>query len=208
MRTIARLLVPCDKEKGVKAVDEVKTGRVWTGFSMEQWRDSCSDVNGGDGGGGPVRRARARIRGGPLRPQISGVVTFTEAPGGTWVFVDVDGLPDYQPAWGGRAPVGPHGFHIHEYGNCEVGDAMDPFLAAGGHWNPDNQPHGNHAGDLPVLFSNDGRAVMGFFTNRFKPWEVVGKAVIIHGNPDDYRSQPAGDAGKRLACGLIQVDPG
>ncbi len=65
-------------------------------------------------------------------------------------------------------------------------------------------PHGNHAGDFPVLFSNDGYAEMTFFTNRFKPWEVIGKSVIIHQNPDDYRSQPSGNSGKRLACGVIQ----
>lgn len=75
----------------------------------------------------------------------------------------------------------------------------------GPHWNPGNQPHGNHAGDFPVLFSNGGRAVMGFFTDRFRVADVVGKAVIIHENPDDYRSQPAGNAGRRLACGLIQA---
>ena len=80
----------------------------------------------------------------------------------------------------------------------------DPFTSAGGHWNPDNQPHGNHAGDFPVLFSNDGYAEMQFFTNRFKPKDVIGKAIIIHQNPDDYRSQPSGNAGKRLACGIIQ----
>jgi hypothetical protein len=53
-------------------------------------------------------------------------------------------------------------------------------------------------------FSNSGRAYMSFFTNKFRVNEVVGKAVIIHENPDDYRSQPAGDAGKRLACGVVQ----
>lgn len=52
--------------------------------------------------------------------------------------------------------------------------------------------------------SNDGYANISFFTNKFRPEEVLGKAVIIHQNPDDYRSQPSGDAGKRLACGIVE----
>lgn len=148
--------------------------------------------------------AIAIIKGGPLAPGISGVAYFRSVPGGTEVCVDVVGLPSYKPAADGEDPVGPHGFHLHEFGNCEIGDPKDPFKAAGGHWNPDNQPHGNHPGDFPVLFSNGGRARMCFYTNRFKPEDVIGKSVIIHRNPDDYRTQPAGDAGKRLACGIIK----
>jgi Cu-Zn family superoxide dismutase len=150
------------------------------------------------------RAAMAEIRGGPLAPQIRGMVQFTEVPGGTWVYIDVAGLPEYRPGTGGANPVGPHGFHIHENGSCAVGDQREPFQGAGGHWNPGGQPHGNHAGDFPVLFSNGGRAMMGFFTNRFTPADVVGKSVIIHESPDDYRSQPAGNAGRRVACGLIR----
>lgn len=152
----------------------------------------------------PPLTARALLQGGPLAPGLTGSVTFKDVPGGTLVVAEVRGLPPYQPAQGNRQPIGPHGFHIHECGNCSVGDPLNPFLAAGGHWNPDHQPHGNHAGDFPVLFSHDGYALMAFFTNRFKPADVVGRSVIIHQNPDDYRSQPAGNAGKRLACGLIE----
>lgn len=146
---------------------------------------------------------KAYILGGPLAPQLKGTVLFKDVPGGTEVLAEIYGLPLYQPASGDNAPIGPHGFHIHEHGSCEIGDPENPFLAAGGHWSPDNQPHGNHAGDFPVLFSNSGYALMAFFTNRFKPVDVVGRSVVIHQNPDDYRSQPAGDAGKRLACGVI-----
>ncbi|NLL18722.1 MAG: superoxide dismutase family protein [Clostridia bacterium] len=149
--------------------------------------------------------AIANIRGGPLRPQIQGIVLFYDVPGGTWVCAEITGLPPYQPATNGGNPTGPHGFHIHESGNCTVGDPQDPFQAAGGHWNPTDQPHGNHAGDFPVLFSNDGYAKMCFFTNAFKPYQVTGRSVTIHQNPDDYRTQPAGDAGKRLACGIIRT---
>lgn len=149
------------------------------------------------------RRARATVLGGPLAPQISGTVYFYDVPGGTWVHTRVSGLPEYQPALPGGDPVGPHGYHIHVFGTCAVGSPGDPFQAAGPHWSPDNQPHGNHAGDFPVLFSNNGFAEMGFFTDRFKPWQIVNRAVLIHENPDDYRSQPAGDSGRRLACGVI-----
>lgn len=151
-----------------------------------------------------VTRAFAEIKGGPLAPQLSGIVVFRDVPGGTEVSVEVNGLPPYKPAQGEKTPIGPHGFHIHQNGTCEVGAHDTPFTAAGEHWNPANQPHGNHAGDFPVLFSNNGYAKMTFFTNKFKPSEVIGKAVIIHESPDDYRSQPAGAAGRRLACGVIR----
>ncbi len=153
---------------------------------------------------GQGRAAVAHITGGPLARQLRGTVWFQEVQGGTEVCAEVTGLPRYQPGQEGKNPIGPHGFHIHENGSCQVGNPQDPFQDAGEHWNPDQQPHGNHAGDFPVLFSNDGYARMCFFTNRFRPQDVIGKAVIIHQYPDDYRTQPAGDAGKRLGCGVIQ----
>lgn len=149
---------------------------------------------------GTPKVAFTEIKGGPLAPQIKGEVYLEEVNGGVMVHVYVTGLPNYKP---GNNPIGPHGFHIHEYGVCSIGDQTDPFKAAGEHWNPTNQPHGNHAGDFPVLFSNNGMSYMDFYTNKFTVDEVVGKAIIIHQNPDDYRSQPAGNAGKRLACGII-----
>ncbi len=149
--------------------------------------------------------AVAFMKGSVLAPQISGTVFFRNAQGGTEVCVDIHGLPPYQPASPGKDPIGPFGFHIHEVGNCGEGNPEDPFQMAGSHWNPDKQPHGNHAGDLPVLFSNNGRARMCFFTSRFKPADVIGKAIIVHQNPDDYRTEPAGRSGKRLACGIIKT---
>lgn len=154
---------------------------------------------------GKLWHAYAKIFGGPLAPQIRGMVYFYDVPQGTWVYTWVQGLPRYQPAADGRGPIGPHGYHIHVKGTCQIGNPQDPFQAAGPHWDWDNQPHGNHAGDFPVLFSNDGIAEMGFFTNRFKPWQIIDRSVLIHENPDDYRTQPAGAAGRRLACGVIQA---
>lgn len=148
--------------------------------------------------------AYANIQGSSIAPQIIGIVTFTDAPGGTIVCANIQNLPEYSPAQDGKPPIGPFGFHIHEFGKCEPYDEQNPLSAAGGHWNPDNQPHGNHAGDFPVLFSNHGMARTCFFTDKFKPESVLGRTVIIHENPDDYRSQPAGDSGRRIACGLIR----
>jgi len=149
------------------------------------------------------------VQGGPLRPQIRGVVTFQDVPGGVNVCIEVRGLPPFSRNRG-EPPVGPHGFHIHEHGNCTVGNPADPFMAAvGGHWNPDNQPYGNYAGDFPVLFSNRGFARMCFFTSRFRISDIINRAVIIHESPDDYRTPPAGNAGRMLACGVItraQID--
>lgn len=147
--------------------------------------------------------AVAYIFGGPLAPSISGKVKFIDASEGTLVQADIKGLPEYKQGVADVPQIGPHGFHIHENGNCAIGDRNNPFMAAGGHYNPDNQPHGNHAGDLPVVFSNSGNAIMSFVTNRFRVEDVIGKTVIIHESPDDYRTQPSGDAGKRLACGVI-----
>lgn len=150
-------------------------------------------------------KAVAHILGGPLDPKIRGTVVFTEVPGGVKVAVEVKGLPKFKPSSGGSPQVGPHGFHIHEAGNCSVGNPNDPFMSAGSHWNPTNQPHGNHAGDFPSLFSNDGYAKMIFFTNKFKVDQVIGKSVIIHESPDDYKTQPSGNSGRRLACGVIKL---
>lgn len=151
------------------------------------------------------RRAVANISGGPLAPNIRGTVTFTDVRGGTEVSVEVNGLPPYRPGAAGRTQVGPHGFHIHQGGSCRVGNNAQPFTAAGEHWNPTNQPHGNHAGDFPVLFSNGGYARMTFFTNKFRVPQIIGKTVVIHEGPDDYKTQPAGGSGRRLACGVIQA---
>lgn len=150
-------------------------------------------------------QAFAEIQGGPLAPDLQGYIVFTDVPYGTDVYVEVSGLPAYQPASGNQQPIGPFGFHLHDKGSCDVGDPKDPFQSAGSHWNPTDQPHGNHVGDFPSLFSNDGYARMNFFTNKFQAADVIGKTVIIHQNPDDYRSQPAGNSGKRLACGIIQA---
>lgn len=147
--------------------------------------------------------AVAMIRGGNIYPDINGTVYFEEVPGGTEITATIMGLPLYKPATSTTQPVGPFGFHLHENGICRITDPNNPFESAGGHYNPTNQPHGNHAGDFPVLFSNNGYTMMKFFTNKLTVSEVIGRSVLIHENPDDYRSQPAGNSGKRIACGVV-----
>lgn len=148
--------------------------------------------------------AVAEIKGGPLKSDIRGYVSFRDIDGGIIVCAYIYGLPEYMPGTNKKDPIGPFGFHIHEGESCTVGDPNNPFQAAKGHYNPRNVPHGNHPGDFPVLISSDGFAQMCFFTNKFSIDEIIGKSIIIHQNPDDYRSQPAGNAGKRLACGIIK----
>jgi Cu-Zn family superoxide dismutase len=115
----------------------------------------------------------------------------------------------------GLKPNQEHGFHVHEKGDCSAPDAT----SAGGHLNPTAKPHGSpgasehHAGDLPALRADDkGESA---FTIRV-PGTVLGsgagdfggKALVVHASPDDYTSQPAGNSGPRIACGVISSTAG
>lgn len=146
--------------------------------------------------------ARAFIKGNFLAPKLDGIVELYPYLEGTLVKVEIANLPPTKPISNNEAPVGPFGFHIHDGVTCE--DLQNKFEQAKGHYNPSNMPHAFHAGDLPSLLSNYGYAYMIVYTDRFKPEEVIGKAIIIHKNPDDYRTQPAGNAGDRIVCGLIE----
>jgi Cu-Zn family superoxide dismutase len=111
-----------------------------------------------------------------------------------------------------RLPAnGEFGFHIHEKGDCSSGDGM----SAGGHFNPFGKPHGRgaerHAGDMPNLKSDaKGKAKLSvdldIITLKSGPASIVGRGVIVHAQPDDYTSQPVGNAGARLACGVIKLN--
>lgn len=144
--------------------------------------------------------AQASVRGDAGHPKLHGAVRFFLYRGGTIVLAEFWGLP-YD-----SAPCAPniYAMHIHAAGDCS--ESMDmPFASAGGHFNPQNCPHPAHAGDLPPLFSNQGYAWQAFYTERFTPDDVVGKAVIVHDQRDDFTTQPAGDAGARIGCGVIRA---
>ena len=94
------------------------------------------------------------------------------------------------------------GFHIHSGSQCG-GNMQDPFADAGEHYNPNGCMHPYHAGDMPPLFGNNGYAFQIFLTDRFTVNDIIGKTVIIHSEPDDFRTQPGGNSGSRIACGQI-----
>ncbi len=140
--------------------------------------------------------ARASVRGDAKHRSIRGTVNIYPVPGGSLVTAEIHGLPQ-------NSKSGIFAMHIHEGGFC-TGNQADPFADTGGHYNPDNKPHPLHAGDLPPLFSNNGFAYYCFYTNRFTPAEVTGRTVVIHSDPDDFRTQPAGASGSKIACGAIR----
>jgi Cu-Zn family superoxide dismutase len=111
----------------------------------------------------------------------------------------------------GLKPGQEHGLHIHEVGDCSSGDGM----SAKGHFNPFGKPHGmpgmaeRHAGDLPPLkAAKNGRAKVDVEVDGISvtpgPGSIIGRAVIVHADPDDFKTQPTGNAGARLACGVIR----
>lgn len=143
--------------------------------------------------------AKAQISGSPDYPDIHGEVDFFGFDKGVIVAADIDGLPVGE----GDCACKVFGFHIHEGSNC-TGTQQDPFAVTKGHFNPDNCLHPCHAGDMPPLFGNSGRAWMAFLTDRISVEDVIGKTVIIHSNPDDFVTQPSGNSGMKIACGPIK----
>nr|BFD61581.1 superoxide dismutase family protein [Bdellovibrio sp. HM001] len=132
--------------------------------------------------------------------KLKGIIHFTEENGKMKIETMVEGIKP-----------GPHGFHIHENGDCSAAD----FSSAGGHFNPSKGTHaghdvaGRHVGDLGNLVADnkskanttlivDGMTMKG-------PESIIGKAVVIHKDKDDLKSQPAGNSGARIACGVIEA---
>ena len=142
--------------------------------------------------------AIAQIRGSEQYPDIEGTVAFYSDSEGVLVLTAVTGLPLPPEECGNTV----HGMHIHEGGSC-TGNENDPFADAGTHFNPGECPHPEHAGDLPPLFANSGSAWNAVLLSRFSIDEVIGKTVIIHEKYDDFETQPSGDSGAKIACGVI-----
>ena len=144
-------------------------------------------------------QAIASVVGSKNYPDISGTVRFYQTNKGVIVYAEISGLP-YS-----NLPCHEQifGFHIHKGTECS-GDMNDPFADAMSHYDQDNCEHPYHAGDMPPLFGNNGFAVLLFLTNRFSVQEVIGRTVIIHDHPDDFTTQPSGNSGTKIACGMIK----
>ena len=143
--------------------------------------------------------AVARIRGSKNYPQIQAVVEFFQTKDGVLLSVEASGLPKDKNVC--EKPI--FAIHIHSGGSC-TGNETDPFADAMVHYNPDDCKHPHHAGDLAPLFGVNGSAFSLFLTDRFSVKEVIGKTVIIHSKPDDFTTQPAGNSGEKIACGVIE----
>ena len=148
---------------------------------------------------GPVTRAVAVLH--PAKDgKVEGTLTFTRAAGGMKVAGRITGLA-----------AGTHGFHIHEFGDCSAAD----FSSAGGHYNPTGHQHAGpaearrHIGDMGnIEASADGAATVDYTDTRLRfegAHGILGRGVIVHANPDDLKTQPTGNAGGRVACGVIGV---
>lgn len=160
---------------------------------------SFSGCSGGDSDAGAVSMAIAELQ--PTEGnQTSGTVTFIEQPDGVMVVVDIANLSE-----------GKHGFHVHEFGDCSAPDGT----SAGGHFNPTGHDHAGpdaeerHVGDMGNIEANElGVATMEWVDSGLSlsgPNSILGRSVIVHANEDDLSSQPTGNAGPRLACGVIEL---
>lgn len=136
-------------------------------------------------------RAVARVAGGREAPGLFGTVGFYQKGKNILLIADICGLP--------RTDTQFFALHIHEGANCGGRD----FENTRSHFNPAGNVHPMHAGDLPPLLSCEGRAFLAVLTGRFTISQILGKTVVIHDGPDDFRSQPAGNSGKKIACGVI-----
>lgn len=149
------------------------------------------------GGSGPAADVALVARSGGA---VAGALVFSEGQGGVRLRGEVRGL---------KAGA-EHGFHIHEKGDCSAPDAT----SAGGHFNPGGTPHGrhgtgvHHAGDLPSLVADAQGvakidALIDGVTLGSGPTSIVGRSVIVHRDPDDFVTQPTGNSGPRIGCGVI-----
>jgi Cu-Zn family superoxide dismutase len=131
--------------------------------------------------------------------KLSGTVTFTEVADGVQVQAEITGLTP-----------GNHGFHVHEFGDCSAADAS----SAGAHFNPTNKPHAGpdaterHVGDMGNVEADaSGKAKLEYVDHHISltndQASVIGRSVVVHAKADDLKSQPAGDSGARIACGVI-----
>lgn len=139
--------------------------------------------------------AAAWLMGNAANPRLGGTAHFYAVPfGGIVVNIEMYGLPDTE-----LSPSHFYGVHIHETGNCTL-----PFDQTGNHYNPTDMLHPGHAGDMPPLLSYSGYAWQVFYDGRLTIDKIVDRSVIVHANRDDFTTQPSGDSGAKIACGVIK----
>jgi Cu-Zn family superoxide dismutase len=137
------------------------------------------------------------------KSKVKGTIAFKEVEGGVEVTASVEGLTP-----------GDHAYHVHEKGDCSAPDAS----SAGGHFNPNNHKHGapdateRHEGDFGNLTAGkDGKATKTFVMKDITLSEgatsIIGKGFIVHEKADDFKTQPTGNAGGRVACGVVEATP-
>ena len=136
--------------------------------------------------------AKACIKGEDGAACLHGSVRFYQLCDGVLVEADICGLPE-------NSVTGIFAMHIHEGSDCRG----KGFPQTGSHYDPHGQPHPRHAGDLPPLFACKGNAYLAVLTDRFCLADVLGRTVVIHSGADDFTTQPAGNSGKKIACGVI-----
>lgn len=146
-----------------------------------------------------MRAAYAKIKGSSQYPDIRGMVSFLPMLNGTVVSAEIYGVTDENSI----KANGFKGFHIHEGESC-TGTKEDAFSDTDGHYSKTKSMHPQHNGDLPPLLFTDGYAWMQVYTGRFQPEDIIGKTVVLHDMPDDFKTQPAGDSGMKIACGEIR----
>lgn len=142
--------------------------------------------------------AISEVRGSVYYPAVEGTVYFYQTEYGVLIKTEVYGLP-YSTL---PCEENIFAFHIHDGNSC-TGNASDPFSNSRSHFNPDHCEHLYHAGDMPPLFGNHGYALSIFLTDRFALRDVIGRTVIIHSLPDDFHTEPFGNPGVKMACGVI-----
>lgn len=180
------------------------------GFAVTTWNGSAS------GGGWQGTAVLRDVSGNKV-----GKVKFQGDDHGTVVKATLNGVTVGLDAY--------HGFHLHANdagAQCDPAAAAGPFTNVGGHWNPTSKDHGRHAGDLPsIQVLLDGSGAARSATGRFSPAHIAGRAVILHAGPDNFGNIPArymagqppvagpdaatkatGDAGGRVACGIVELD--
>lgn len=143
--------------------------------------------------------AYATIYGSKKYPNLHGIVSFYPVADGILVNAEIYHLPVSPTICNNHI----FGIHIHEGNSC-TGNETDPFADSGMHFNPGGCEHPAHSGDLPPLFANNqGYAWNVFLSNRFKWGDIIGRTIIIHAQADDFRTQPSGDSGDKIGCGII-----